>query len=65
MYEVEIDFDDDASRAPKHLENLTDLSLYLERVPSMAGFEANGVATVKIRTKWSRHPALPETERWK
>lgn len=47
-YEVTVDFGDNAVQAPHICRSQTDLGLYLERVPSMLGFEANGVANVKI-----------------
>ena len=53
MYEVTIDFGDNALQSTKRCENLTELGLYLERVPSMLGFEINGQASVSIRTKSS------------
>jgi hypothetical protein len=53
-YEVTIDFGDDAIKVPHICKNLTDLGLYLERIPSMFGFEATGMANVKIATKSTR-----------
>lgn len=53
-YEVTIDFGDDALQVPHICRNLTELGLYLERVPSMLGFEATGQANVKIATKYTR-----------
>jgi hypothetical protein len=54
MYEVTVDFHDDAVNAPpKRFESLTDMALYLERIPSMMGFEIHGKATVHISTKYS------------
>jgi hypothetical protein len=53
MYEVTIDFGDHALQSTKLCENLTELGLYLERVPSLIGFEINGQASVSIRTKSS------------
>lgn len=54
-YEVTIDFGDDALQVPHICKNLTDLGLYLERVPSMLGFEATGQANVKINRVYSRN----------
>lgn len=48
-YEVTVDFHDNAVHAPKVCANLTELALYLERVPSMIGFEIHGSATVSVR----------------
>lgn len=47
-YEVLIDFGDDALKVPHICRSESDLGLYLERVPSMFGFQATGTATVKI-----------------
>lgn len=51
QYEVTVDFGDNAVQAPHICKNLSDLGLYLERVPSMIGFELNGSATVRIAIK--------------
>lgn len=59
MYEVTVDFGDNAVQAPKQLETVADLGLYLERIPGMMGFEINRQVTVKIETKWSRKNLRP------
>lgn len=55
-YEVTIDFHDNAVQAPKTFTSLTDLGLYLERIPSMIGFEIGREATVKIQHKYKQTP---------
>lgn len=53
-YEVSVDFGDGAIQAPHICKNLTDLGLYLERIPSMMGFELNGKADVTIKQIWTK-----------
>jgi len=53
-YEVTLDFGDDALKVPHICRSLSDLGLYLERVPSMFGFQATGQVNVKITTKNTR-----------
>lgn len=48
-YEVVIDFGDNAVCTPKRVKNLTELGLYLERIPGMIGFEIHHEAKVKIK----------------
>jgi len=49
MYEVTLDFHDDALTSTKEFDNFTDLSLYLERVPSMTGFQLTDSVDIKVR----------------
>lgn len=51
MYEIKINFHDDNLPSEKQFENLNDLALYLERVPSMIGFVLTESATIDIRVK--------------
>lgn len=53
-YEVTLDFGDNAIQEPTTLHSLTDLGLYLERIPNMIGFEIRREVVVKIKTKYSR-----------
>lgn len=53
-YEVTVDFGDDAVQVPHICRSLSELGLYLERIPSMIGFELNREAAVKIKTKSRR-----------
>ncbi len=58
-YEVHVDFGDNAvSHPPKRCANLTELALYLERIPSMVGFEINRGATVKIERIYNKNPHI-------
>lgn len=49
QYEALVSFNDNAVQEPRRFKNLTDLALYLERVPGMIGFELRGEATVHLR----------------
>lgn len=62
-YEVTLDFGDNALHAPKICHNLTELGLYLERIPSMIAFELHGKVTVKIERNSTRRTPLPTFER--
>jgi len=61
-YEVTLDFGDNAVQAPHICRSLTDLGLYLERVPSMLGFQINGAVTVRIKNHARRNPLIPYLE---
>lgn len=54
MYDIQIDFGDNAIHGSKQVENLSDLASYLETIPAMMGFELMGEATVRISTNYSR-----------
>lgn len=41
MFKVTIDFGDDSVMRPRTFESFSELTSYLERVPSMLGFAAN------------------------
>lgn len=61
MYEVKLDFHDNAVSGPVAFDNLTDLALYLERVPSMIGFEINKAVTIDVKlyaTARTSYPSL-------
>lgn len=49
MYEVRVDFGDNAIQDPKRLWTLGELDAYIERIPHMMGFEMNKQATVSIK----------------
>lgn len=49
MYEVRVDFGDNAIQEPKQIGTLRDLCGYIERIPHMLGFEMNKQATVSIK----------------
>lgn len=61
MYEVTVDFHDRTIPVSKRFDTLTDLALYLERIPSMIGFEINRELSVRVRTvNYAKtHPTLP------
>lgn len=62
-YEVSVDFGDNAvTTPPKRLKGLAELGLYLERIPSMVGYEINGKATVKIKTLYKENPHIQKVE---
>lgn len=61
-YEVTIDFGDNAVQAPHICRSLSDLGLYLERVPSLLGFELNGTATIRIKHHARLSPLIPYLE---
>lgn len=50
VYEVSVDFHDNAVTAPpKQFTNVSDLALYLERIPGMIGLDMTGHATIEIK----------------
>lgn len=49
MYEVTIDFGDNAVKEPKRFDSETEMALYLEKIPSMFGFSCTREATVNIK----------------
>ena len=51
MFEVTIDFDDDAVLAKQVFQTREDLSLFLAKVPSFLGFVINGVVNIVIKQK--------------
>lgn len=58
MFEVTLDFGDNAVQPVKRCENFTALAQYLERVPNTFGFHANQKVTVEIKTVPSDQPVL-------
>lgn len=63
-FDVILDFHDRAVVAPHRCKNLTDLALYLERVPSMIGFELQQSVDISVRavplTQHQQLHLLPE-----
>jgi len=49
MYEVTLDFHDEAIKSTRKFDSFTDLSLYLERVPSMLGFQLTDSVDIQVR----------------
>lgn len=60
MYDVTVDFGDNAVQAPHTVENLSQLNDYLMTIPGMIGFEMNGRCTVKIARRYTTKPTPPE-----
>jgi hypothetical protein len=56
VYKVKLDFHDNAVSGEVQFSNMTDLALYLERVPSMIGFEINKAVTIDIQLVTAVHP---------
>jgi hypothetical protein len=48
MFKVRLDFHDNAIQMPREFESYTDLTAYLEGIPSMIGFQMNGIVEIKI-----------------
>jgi hypothetical protein len=53
MYEVTLDFGDNAVQTPHTVSNLSELNDYLMSVPGMIGFEIFGRCTVKINRRYT------------
>lgn len=50
-YEVSVDFHDNAIQAPPQtFTNISDLALYLERIPGMIGLEITGEVTIHVKS---------------
>ena len=51
MFELDIDFDDDAILAKQTFQTCEDVSIFLSKVPSFLGFAINGVVNIVIKQK--------------
>lgn len=60
MYDISLDFHDNALPHTRRVQDGTELALYLERVPSMVGLGITGAVTINVEAVKADddHPAL-------